>query len=145
MTEFEFVQTFNSAFEQAWNSLQWWASISVGLIALASIATRKLTLAMVVVISILYAMFTAYSVVNIEVMSNKVAAGALGELFQLREAGTLTDVGLNLTDWAQSRARLGGILYRICLYGMFGGTLAYLWWSFRRGSKVRHQEPDRNG
>ena len=145
MTEFELVQTFSYAFEQAWSNLQWWASISVGLIALASIAARRLTLAMVVGITILYAVFTAYSVVNIEVMSNGIAAGALRELFQLRDSGALTAVGLNLLDWGQSRARLGGTLYRICLYGMFSGTLAYLWWSYRRGSRVRDEGPAMNG
>jgi hypothetical protein len=145
MTEFELVQTFNYAVEQAWSNLQWWASISVGLIALASIATRKLTLAMVVGISILYAIFTAYSVVNVGLMASDIAGGALGELSKLGEADALSEVGLNLIDWIQRRERLTFVLLLTCFSGFFIGTLAHLWWSYRGGSKVRDQKPEHDG
>ena len=145
MTESELVQIFNFAFEQAWSNLQWWASISVGLIALASIAAKKLSLAMVAGISILYVLFTVYSLINIELMSANVAGGALSELFQLRDSGNISTVGLNLLEWTQARARLGGVLYRASIFGMFSGTLAYLWYSYRRVSVSRKQAMEETG
>ena len=135
MSELLLVETFREAFADAWSMLQWWASVSFGLIAVASFARDKLNLVVVMGLSVLYSLFTAYSYLNIAALAT-IALGARVELAALSDSGSISAVGLSVLEYWERLGHLNARIFPLCFLITFVGTLAYLWYAFRNNSKA---------
>ena len=74
MDEFQLVETYREGFAVQWAQLQWWASVSFGLLALASFGRKHLSLAVTSGLSTLYLLFSVFSVINVYAMVVTIAA-----------------------------------------------------------------------
>ena len=136
MQELLLVESVREAFSAAWSNLQWWASVSFGLLALASFGRRQLILPAAIGLSILYSLFTAYTFLNTAGMVS-IARGALTDLSALRESGNISAAGRSILELYESVGLLNGLIYYACFFATFLGTLTYLWYAYRVNSRAR--------
>jgi hypothetical protein len=139
MSEHELLESFRSSFDQAWTQLQWWASVSFGLIALTHFAARKLNLAIVVCVSLLYVLFTIYVSLNVQALT-LIGVGYLKELEVLRDSGEIGPAALSILDFASRYGLLNSWIYRLCVVATCIGTISYLVYTYRKGLRSRKDE-----
>ena len=125
------------ALSQAFDLMQWWASISFGLLALIHFLRKQLNIAFVVLLFVLYAAFTYWSYVNIMLFVNE-QIGYRNDLVELMNSGQVTQGTLAHLEYLR-----GGTLRRItfafnvCFVGMYFGVSFYLVYSYWRGRHER--------
>ena len=118
---------------EAWSNVQWWASISFGLIALASFGRERLNLFTVAGLAVLYSIFTVYSLVNTMAMVVH-AASAREALSALADSEGISAAGAGVLRFTEAWGLFNGALFMICFGATFVGSLAYLWYSYRKAS-----------
>ena len=131
MNEFQLVETFRESWAVVWSQLQWWASVSFGLLALASFGRKHLSLAVTIGLTTLYALFSVFCVLNIRV----IAASVAGSIDALETLESVTYVGQRILD-ARNLQDINGLFALVCFLTTLCGTLAYLWHSYRRNKRV---------
>jgi len=131
MQEFQIVELIFSGLDQAWSSLEWWASVSFGLIALTHFAAKKLNLTIVIAVSVLYILFTIYSGFNVAISTGK-ATFYIQDMRALAESGAISSGGIGTMDQMRVLAPPAVMTMILCAAGTFLGTLAYLVFSYRR-------------
>ena len=67
MTEAEILNQFNLSEERLWVLLQWWAGVSIGLIAVAHVSARRFNLAL---LSITLLIYVSYSIVIFSLLAS---------------------------------------------------------------------------
>jgi Ca2+/Na+ antiporter len=136
MYELALVETMREAFGEIWSSLQWWASVSFGLIAVASLGRDRLNLLVTIGLTALYSLFTVYTLGNGSLMIAE-ATGAIQELAALRDSGELSAVGaLTLQQYENPWAGLNfSFVFFGCFVATYVGSVAYLWYSYRKMSR----------
>ena len=131
MDEFQLVETYREGFAVQWAQLQWWASVSFGLLALASFGRKHLSLAVTSGLSTLYLLFSVFSVINVYAMVVTIAA----TIPELNALGDISTVGESIVD--STRVRITNALVgTACFLATFCGTLAYLWYSYRKNKQA---------
>jgi hypothetical protein len=118
-------------FGQLWSSLQWWASVSFGLMALTRFSGKQLNLVIVLSISVLYTLFTVFTLTNILMLVDGLV-GAGDDLQALRDAGALGGAGSELLDFRRQHAPLNGAIAIFCVIATFVATLSYLVYTYRK-------------
>ena len=136
MQELLLVESAREAFSAAWSNLQWWASVSFGLLALASFGRRQLILPAAIGLSVLYFLFTIFTLLNTVGMLS-LAIGAIRELSALRESGNISAVGRGFLGSYERFGFLNGSIFYACFFATFLGTLTYLWYAYRVNSRSR--------
>ena len=131
MLDLPLVAEFREALSSTVAQLQWWASVSFGLIALAHFGRKHVTLMVAICVSAAYSMFTIFAFVNAAFLG-RIMAGTLTELSALRDAKNISAVGLALLN--EPGAGLNGILMIVCIVVTFLGTLTFLWYAYRKHS-----------
>lgn len=126
MDEFQLVETFRDGFAVQWAQLQWWASVSFGLLALASFGRKHLSFAVTAGLTALYVLFSVFCVINVLAVTIPII-GAVSELNSLE---TVSDVGESILRSTRIR-QLNALVAQVCFVATFLGTLAYLWHSYR--------------
>jgi hypothetical protein len=136
MYELALLETLREAFATIWSSLQWWASVSFGVMAVATFARDRLILPITVFLTALYSLFTAYTLGNGSLMIVQ-ASGVIEALAGMRDSGELTTVGaLTLQRYENPIAGLDfGAVFFGCFVATYVGTVAYLWFSYLKQSK----------
>jgi len=136
MYELALVETLREAFGEIWSSLQWWASVSFGLIAVASLGRDRLNLLVTIGLTALYSLFTVYTLGNGSLMIAE-ASGAIQELAALRESGDISAVGaLTLQRYENPMMGLDfSLIFFACFVATYVGSVGYLWYSYRKSSK----------
>ena len=113
------------------NTLQWWASISFGLIALGHFAAEKLKRPVVILLCCLYTLFTAFIFDHLTWLIWYLR-GPNEELLALQDSGQLSIAGQSFVN-ASGLFGLGTIpIFLGCAIGTFFGTLWYLIHSYRK-------------
>jgi hypothetical protein len=118
----------------AWSQLQWWASVSFGVLALARFAAKDLRRWHVIGVSILYVAYTVYCVINTLMLTNY-AGGFFRELQAQREAGDLAPPVSRAMGFANSLNAPAVLTFFVCLVGLFLVSLTYLWGAHLKGRK----------
>ena len=134
MPDLPLVAEFREALSSTVAQLQWWASVSFGLIALAHFGRKHLTLMVAICLSAAYLMFTLFAFVNAAFLG-RIMAGTLTELSALRDSRNISAVGLALLK-IDELGRLNGIVMIVCIAVTFLGTLTFLWYAYRKHSRV---------
>lgn len=138
MSEYELIYLASEYINRTWNLLQFWASVSFGLIAVSHIASRHLTWAMVSIVSLLYVSFSIF-VMSMISLNEKVVDGFLMDLEVLLEAGTLSTRGaeaiISFDPNLVQRLAIMGASIGTCI-----STLFFLWYCFIRARRGLLQE-----
>lgn len=136
MYELALLETLRDAFATVWSNLQWWASVSFGVMAVTTFARDRLTLLITIFLTALYSLFTAYTLGNGSLMIAQ-ASGAIQALVEIRDSGEISTVGaLTLQQYENPVAGLNfGAVFFSCFVATYVGTVAYLWFSYLKPSK----------
>ena len=113
--------------------MQWWASVSFGLLAVAQFGRDQLNRVFIVVLALLYAAFTLYTAVNITSFFREFD-GYRADLRGIAETG---EISAGALAWI-TPTRMGALLFpsfATCTLGIFFGVLFYLVYSYRRGRR----------
>jgi hypothetical protein len=134
MPDLPLVAEYREALSSSVAQLQWWASVSFGLIALAHFGRKHLTLMVAICLSAAYSMFTLFAFVN-TAFFGRIMAGTIIELSALRDSKSISAVGLALLN-IDEFGRVNGILMIVCIAVTFLGTLTFLWYAYRKQSRA---------
>lgn len=124
MSEYELIYLASEYLNRTWSLLQFWASISFGLIAVAYFASKHLHLAMVITLTILYLAFTAF-ISSIIGLNEHIVAGFMEDLAALN---TLSQGATNLFESAPGPVMQVSIV--VVYFGTCFGVLFFLWYSY---------------
>lgn len=128
MTEYEISFLISEYVNRQWGVMQFWASVSFGLMAVSHISAKHLNMMMVVVISILYVMFSLF-VLNILKMSGAVVGGYIADLQALATTESLRTLGADMV--IKTRPNSGQMMVIMFTYfGTFSTSLLFLWGAF---------------
>ncbi len=136
MPDYSILEFQQLTFGQLWSLLQWWGSISFGLMALTRFSGRQLNRVIVIALTGLYSLFTLVTVINILML----VTGLLGvrqDLIALNDSGDLSAAGLALLDFRESYAFWNGAIVFICMFATYVGTVSYLVYVFRKEQSSR--------
>lgn len=125
MSEYETVYLFSEYINRTWTVMQFWASVSFGLIALAHFASKQLNLLLAFLVSTLYVAFSLY-VMMILRLSGTVADGFLVQLQSLQSADNPLGPGAQAV-LASDLTPLQDAIIVVSFFGVFIGALTYLW------------------
>ena len=136
MTEAEVIFQISEVANRLWMLLQWWASISFGVLIVAHIASNQLNLFLTVVILFLY---SAYSVYMFDLAEyNNSIYFAFGADLQ-----NMSDAGIELTAGASAnivQPELGYSIGPVVFVGTYLSVNAYLIYSYIQGRKCRNAQ-----
>lgn len=130
MTEADLIDTIFAIFDRYWNMIQWWGSVSFGLIAVAQFAVDRLNVFLLSLLILLYTLFTAwvgiYYFFNLELL--------WGFRQDLAELGSMAHHGTKALLTSRTVVK-GVILQDVAVVLTFFSSIAYLIFSFftRRG------------
>ena len=131
MTEYEIIYLFSEYLNRTWEVMQFWASVSFGLIALSHLGARYLNALATVIVSAFYIAFTLF-VMNILRINGIVGNGFLTELSSLK---TLGPGAQKIIATAPTSLEMTAII--TTFFGLFLGSLVFLWLSFWRAHKAK--------
>jgi len=111
--------------------IQWWASISIGVIALTHFWEKRVNLPLVVALSVVYTLFTVYAVTNVLALG-QVMNGYYALLTELRDAGELSVGGARMLANSPRTAGIATATWALCSLGIYVGALTFLVLTYRR-------------
>lgn len=128
MTEYEIAFLISEYVNRQWDVMQFWASISFGLMAASHVAAKHLNLLAAVVISVLYISFSIF-VLNILKMNGIIVNGYIGDFKTMIDAGSLSTIGAKMTVSVQPGA-VSLLVISFAYIGTFAASLAFLWGTY---------------
>ena len=138
MSEAEILAELSTRTEIIWSDLQWWASVSLAIIAAGYLASdRKVTLAVLVGLLVAYTLYSWMMLLEVNAQAGFIGS-AVTALQVLESRGTVGPMGSyainELTSEAAERRQL---VVGLTLWGVYGLTVLfpiYSYWSLRRSS-----------
>ena len=125
MTERDLVEAMFAIFDRYWNIIQWWGSVSFGLIAVAHFAVEKLNFYLLMLLIMLYGLFSGWVVLeyffNVQIL--------WGFHQDLVELGPLAHHGSRALIESMTVLK-GVILQDVAVVLTFCGCNAYLIYSY---------------
>jgi hypothetical protein len=132
MSEAEIAYQLSEIYNKVWSIQQWWASISIGLLILAHLASEKLNLFLVLFIMALYSSFSLYVFIILARNWNTITH-YIQDLQGLVDAGHKLSLG-TLT-YLEPQSEIVTALILIVLICTFMGCNAYLVYSFLKNRR----------
>lgn len=133
MTEYEIAYLASEYINRTWSVMQFWASVSFGLIALSHLGQRHLNLFATLMVSFLYLGFTLF-VMNILRVNGAVVSGFLLQLEALADTPVAIGPGARaIIDTAPGSLEMTAII--MTFSGLFVGALIFLWVSYYHSHK----------
>ncbi len=135
MNEYELAYLLSEAAGRIWTLINLWAGITLGYLAIANFGVERLTLAKVLVLSLLYVSFTLtileYFVLNASVMA--------GYHSDLRELGANIELSSGTMAWlvAREESASSGHMMTFSVLVTFLVAVFYLpysYWKLKRGN-----------
>ncbi|UTF58656.1 hypothetical protein [Gilvimarinus sp. DA14] len=124
MTEFEISYLTSESLDRMWDIMQFWVSITFGLIAMSHIARRHLNIILVGAVSLLYLLFSLF-VFRVIYFNLKVMQGHLIDLRELGEQN-LSSAQRYFIEYFPSEFEIGvGVLF--AFVGLLVCVLLFLW------------------
>lgn len=133
MSEAEIVYQLSENFNRIWSMLQWWASISLGLIVLAHVASERLNGFLVIVVVTLYSAFSFY-VFQLMNRNYESVQGYVSDLQNIVKSGN--DLASGTLAYMQPQSSIVVALVIFTLWGTFAGSNAYLIYSYFKGKRT---------
>ncbi|MGJ8692618.1 MAG: hypothetical protein ACSHW0_09060 [Thalassotalea sp.] len=128
MSEYEIVYMMSVHTDRIWTIMQFWASISFGLMVVAYIAAAKLTLPMISILTFLYIVFSLF-ILNMLKINGGISDGYIIDLNNLLNSQIAIKHGSqNLLE--MNRNSHGFILIITAFIGTFISALFFLWYSY---------------
>ncbi len=138
MSEFEIVLMINEYTNRIWTIMQFWSSISFGLIIVAYAGSKKLSLSIVITITCLYIAFSFF-VFNILKINGGMNNGYIIDLQNMIELGEVLAHGSK--NLIEVNVNQNNLLLIVPVYlGTFFGSLTFLWYSYFSSRKLKHQD-----
>ena len=122
-----------------WIMQQWWASVSIGVLVMAHLASSRLNLLLIIISLALYTSYTLYmhqmSAENVKDMQ-----ALAGDMQALIDSGVAqSNTALRQVQTVNADVRL----YRVTFLGTYLCVVIYLIYSYTRSRKSRSAEQDR--
>ena len=127
MSEAEIAYQLSEIFNRVWSMQQWWASISLGLIVLAHVASEKLNILLVAIVAVLYSAFTFY-VFQLLGRNWESIKGYVVDLQRLADSGHQLADGTLAFMQPQNPAVVALVIFT--LWGTYAGCVCYLLFSY---------------
>jgi len=130
MSEFEILDLMTKTEDQRFNLIQWWTSVTFGVIVLSHFAGRKLNLFLVVLVVLLYVGFTLFVG---DLFFGNVSQAALHR----QDLAAMQALGMPLSEVSRQIVGeqpqvLRGIGFYFAVVGAFIGSISYLIYAFVR-------------
>lgn len=133
MTTYEFLEIFALSKSQQISLLQWWASISFGLIALSHIGRKQLNLSLVILIVLLY---IGFSLAMLAIFFDEIAISNKIVLL-LKDMESTNEPGKEFIDFMNNKGfPLWGVFgLTISFIGTFIGSIFYVLYAYKSNKK----------
>lgn len=132
MTEAEITFQISEYLNRVWEMQQWWASISLGVLVMAHMASERLNLLIVTISLALYTSYTLYM--------NQMAGENYDTIFALAaDLQKLIDLGVVNSHSAKEVASLSATdatLYLVTMGGTYISVVSYLIYSYMRARRA---------
>ena len=133
MSEFEILDLMAKTEDQRFNLIQWWTSVTFGVIVLSHFADRRLNLFLVVLVVLLYVGFTLFVG---DLFFGNVAQAALHR----QDLAAMQALGIPLSEVSRQIVGedpqvLRGIGFYFAVIGAFLGSISYLIYAFVRSGR----------
>ena len=128
MSEAEILEQLFSVFDRYWFVVQWWASVSFGIIMVAYFAAEKLSALLLGIILVLYLIYSGW-VYMLLAYNIDIAYGLLADLNILSNAGELQSQGAR-NALENQFVRYGTSLGNVALPLTFFACIGYLLYAF---------------
>jgi hypothetical protein len=135
MSEAEIVYQMSEIYNRVWSIQQWWASMSIGLLILAHLASERLNLLLVVFIMALYSSFSLY-IFNILGRNWNAIVSYIQDLQELKDTGH--DLSSGTLTFLIPQSEIVTSLVIIVLISTFIGCNAYLVYSYLKVRRKRN-------
>jgi len=135
MTESEIVYQISEAYNRTWSIQQWWASISVGLLIISTVASDKLNIFIVALVVSLYSVFS-FNLFMILTAINNVSSSYVADLHALAASGHVLANGS--IAYADPGSEIGVALTLLALIGTYLGCVIYFIYSFYRTKRGKN-------
>ena len=133
MSEAEIAYQISETFNRIWSMQQWWASISVGMIVLAYVASEKLNTFLVTMVISLYSAFSFY-IFKLLGRNWESIDGYITDLQRLADTGQ--ELAAGTLVYMQPQNPIVVALIIITLFGTYAVCNAYLVFSYFRGKRT---------
>lgn len=133
MSEAEILEQLFSVFDRYWFIVQWWASVSFGLIMIAYFAAEKLSALLLGTVLGLYFIYSGW-VYMLLVYNVEIAQGLLTDLNAMSTAGELTSQGARVAI-ENPFVIYGTWLGNVALPSTFIACIAYLLYAYKHARK----------
>ena len=139
MSEAEITFQISEILNRLWVMQQWWASVSIGVLVMAHLASSRLNLLLIIISLSLYTSYTLYmhqmSAENVKDMQ-----ALAGDMQALIDSGVAqSNTALRQVQTVNADVRL----YRVTFLGTYLCVVIYLIYSYTRSRKSRSAEQDR--
>ena len=128
----EAVEIIQFAMSEMQDMIQWWASMSIGVIALTHFWEKKISLPLVVALALVYTLFTVYAVTNVLALGLAMN-GYYSVLAEMRDGGVLSTGGDRLLAASPRTGLVATTTWALCSVGIYAGALTFLLLTYRRG------------
>jgi len=128
MSEADILEQLFNIFDRYWTIVQWWASVSFGVIMIAYFAASKLRAFLLITILVLYAVYSAW-VYFLLVYNVDIATGFFQDLESLRRAGELESHAARVV-LDNPFVGYGTVLGMVALPATFLACIGYLLYAF---------------
>ena len=129
MTEDQILNQFGENNAVIFSLLQWWLSVSVGLVAAAHFLSKKLNLYLVIFLATLYSFFSVYT--HLFVALTFVTNVGLIDALNAYPEDQLSKAGQAFLAWPDSLQTLMAGAFVLCVVGGFVGAVTYFLVSYR--------------
>ena len=133
MSEAEILEQLFSVFDRYWFMVQWWASVSFGLIMIAYFAADKLSALLLGTVLGLYLVYSSW-VYMLLVYNIDIAFGLLSDLNSLSSAGELKTQGARVA-MENPFVKYGTWLGNVALPSTFFACIGYLLYAYAHARK----------
>jgi hypothetical protein len=126
------IETITFAWGEMRDMIQWWASISIGVIAVTHFWEKRINLPLVASLIVVYTLFTVYTITNVLGLG-QMMNGYYMLLAELKDAGSLSVGGARMLDTSPRTSVIATATWALCSFGIYVGALTFLVLTYRRG------------
>lgn len=131
MTEYDLIFTWSETTGHLWAMIQFWVSISFGLIVVAHIAAHKLNIVLVSTMILLYS-FVSIFIGSLIVADGNILQAVYFDAARLIETKETTSATIAALANYQTKEQFGGFFISIALPVTFISTIAYFIYSYKK-------------
>lgn len=128
MSEAEILYQFTLFQDRTWETIQWWVSMSLGLVAVAHFGGKSLTKPLFILLLTLYISFTVFMATYVNISQERMLAS-------LEDLAALPPDQLSFTSGTVLAGNTDSIIFSlsmtICLFGVFAGSIYFLYYTYK--------------